>query len=77
MIRRVPFLKLFRYGDGGSEQGKMERTTKKPSGPVPQVCEHQRGSCFVDVVASQARFNTEVLHPFSSLALPDSFQVRT
>ena len=39
-----------------------------------QVCEHQQSSCFVDVVASHARLNTEVLHLSSSLVYPDAYR---
>ena len=38
-----------------------------------QVCEHQRSSCFVDVVASHARLDTEALHLSSSLTYPDAY----
>ena len=39
-----------------------------------QVCEHQPSSCFVDVVASHARLDTEALHLSSSLAYPDAYR---
>ena len=65
-------------GDEGSEQRcEQDRSTTKNQGQylsLIQVCKHKRSSCFVDVVASHARLDTEVLQLSSSLVQPDSFQ---
>ena len=68
LIRRVSSCPV--CGDGESEQrSEQGRSTTKKMEPVPlvQVCEHQRTLCFVDVVASHARHDTESLHLSSSL----------
>ena len=52
----------------------VNMTKKKELVPRVQVCEHLQSSCFVDLVASHARLDTEVLHLSYSLAWPDSFR---
>ena len=65
-----PFSSCSACGDGSEQKVNREVNKgwarQKKMGPVPlvQVCKHQHSSCFVDVVASHVRLDTETLHPF-------------